>query len=82
MAKYTDIKEGLAFIRKGYSKEAPFSFTLSEIADATELSEKKARGVLESINTRAQFWKGNFPPYGENLVVSSRVFDRLQGWFE
>ena len=82
MAKYNDIKGALDFIRQGYSKdEAPFGFTVSDIAGAINTSEKKAQHVLETINDRAYFWNGNFPGKNDSFIVSPQVFERIKNWF-
>lgn len=83
MVKHNDLKGALDFIKQGYSKSGdPFRFTVSDIAEAVNLSETKARDVVGTINTRARFWRGNFPFNVENFIVSEPVFERLQGWFE
>jgi hypothetical protein len=83
MAKYKDIKGALKFIRQGYSNgEPPFRFTVADLMNELDISEKKARDVLGVINTRADFWRGNFPVGGENFIVGSSVFDRITGWFD
>lgn len=83
MVKRNELVGALDFLKQGYSKgKDPFRFTVSDIADAVDLSETKARNVLKTINTRARFWRGNFPQTDENFVVNAPVYERLQGWFE
>ena len=83
MVKHYDLKAALDFIRQGYSKStSPFRFTVSDMAGAINSSEKMAKEILQTINTRAQFWRGNFPLTGDNFIVSSQVFERIKNWFK
>jgi hypothetical protein len=82
MAKHHDIKEVLDFMRQGFSGgDAPFGFTVADIVGKLGMSEKKARDVLRAINTRARFWRGDFPATGE-FVVSEPVYERITNWFD
>ncbi|OIQ50189.1 hypothetical protein BerOc1_02119 [Pseudodesulfovibrio hydrargyri] len=81
MAKHHDIKGALDFMRQGYSDGTPFTFTVADIVGELDISEKKARDVLRAINTRARFWRGDFPAGGE-LVVSGPVYERITNWFD
>lgn len=83
MAKHNDIKGALDFIRQGYAKgKSPFSFTVSDIMGELKVSERTAKGVLHTINTRAQFWRGDFPKKNASFTVSAPVYDRLTNWFD
>ena len=83
MAKYDDLKAALEFIRKGYGKgDSPFRFTASEMGEAIDLSEKKTRDVLESVNVYARFWKGRFPSSGHNFIVGPAEFGRIKDRFK
>ena len=82
MAKHHDIKGALDFIRQGYSKgDAPFSFTVADLVGELDISERQAKDVLRAINTRARFWRGNFPA-NSDLVVSGPVYERINNWFD
>lgn len=83
MAKYHDMKKSLDFIREGFSKsKTPFRFTVADIAKVIDSSENTAKNVIQSINTYAHFWKGRFPPSGENFIVSTTVFERIKDRFK
>ncbi|WP_316898393.1 hypothetical protein [Pseudodesulfovibrio indicus] len=83
MVKHNDLRGALDFIKQGYSKSGDsFSFTVSDIADAMNLSETKARNVVSTINIRARFWRGHFPAAADGFTVNAPVIERLQGWFE
>ncbi|MGE4195397.1 MAG: hypothetical protein AB7E51_18585 [Pseudodesulfovibrio sp.] len=83
MVKHNDLKGALDFIKQGYSKSGdPFRFTVSDIAEAMNLTETKARDVVSTINTRARFWRGHFPAAADGFAVDGPVIERLQGWFE
>jgi hypothetical protein len=82
MAKHHDIKGALDFMRQGYSKgDDSFSFTLNDIVHELDITERKAKDVLRAINTRARFWRGDFPANSE-IVVNAPVYDRITNWFD
>lgn len=83
MAKYNEIIEVLDFIRQGYSKDdAPFRFTVADIVGKLGMSERKVRDVLGTINTRADFWRGDFPTGGDGFIVGTPVYERIKDWFK
>jgi hypothetical protein len=82
MANHHDIKEALDFIRKGYTDgDDSFSFTVADIVGELGITERQARDVLRAINTRARFWRGDFPA-NSDLVVSGPVYERINNWFD
>ncbi|WP_319582484.1 hypothetical protein [uncultured Pseudodesulfovibrio sp.] len=82
MAKHNDIKGALDFMRQGYSKDGDsFSFTVADIVSNLDITERQAKDVLRAVNTRARFWRGDFPA-GSELVVNAPVYDRITNWFD
>lgn len=83
MAKHNELKGALDYLRKNYSKgDSAFKFTVNDLASGIDVSEKKAKDIVKRINTRAQFWRGNFEPRSDDYIVSPQVFDRIKDWFK